>query len=378
METIKAIKRKIRIFWNKESGKRDFFVGIALFLLIGIFVYSFFYTHETALEVADILSAFNGEQELTGFAVRGETIETSERTTAALEEISPTETTEATNTETAPISTARTITRQTSTTMPNTDSNTVSRSSTSPTISRTAPTAVSRMSSAQTDSSISRIVSPTKVTRETGTTAGKKTITRAPAKSAVVRTSSTPVQSFESVKTETIQRKSAVVIQRTVPSLTKAPITISRKPVTELSEETAQKIEEAVKKNEENPELPAVKQVLEISPEKKRVTLVLATNPGTKTTAPKMSVAVNKLPTEKYKPRLNQPWNPLGLFNAMAYGKKTVETQSFSTGKDQSIIAQQLDISSLEKGEYEVFTQLTDGGNILSSDRTGFSNKGKE
>ncbi len=375
METIKAIKRKIRIFWNKEHRKKDVFSGITLLLLAGIFVYSFFYAHVVTLEAEDTLSTFSEEPELAGFAVRGET---AERTAAASEEVSTTETTKDINTETAPISTARTITRQSSTTTPNIDSTTVSRSSTNLTVSRTAFTSVSRTSSVQTDSSISRIVSPTKVTRAIDTTTAEKKITRAPAKPAIVRTSSTPVQSFESVKTETIQRKSAIVVQRTVPSLTKKPIIISRKPITDLGEETVQKIEEAVKTNEANPELPAVKQVLEISPEKKGVTLVLATNPGTKTIAPKMSVAVNKLPTEKYKPRLNQPWNPLGLFNAMVYGKKTVKTQSFSTGKDQSIIAQQFDISSLEKGEYEVFTQLTDEGNVLSSDRVGFSSKGKE
>ena len=364
MEALDIAKRKVRLFWSKDNRKKNVLTSVTVILLLGVFAYSFLYTHLEQADKENTFSMFDQEQELTGFAVRGET---AERTAAASEEVGITE---AATIETAPISTTQTITRQSSTTMPSTGS--------SSTVSRTAPNAVSRTSSAKTDSSISRIVSPTKVTRETGTTAGEKTITRTPAKPAVIRTSSTFVQSFESVKTETVQRKSAVVIQRTAPSLTKAPITISRKPVTELGEETVQKIEEAVKKNEENPELPAVKQVLEISPEKKGVTLVLAINPSAKTIAPKMSVAVNKLPTEKYKPRLNQPWNPLGLFNAMAYGKKTVKAQSFSTGNDQSIIAQQFDISSLEKGEYEVFTQLTDEGNILSSDRTDFSNKGKE
>lgn len=362
MEIIKTIKRKVRICWGKEYRKKDTFSVITLLLLIGIFAYSFFYTHTATFEAEDTISTFSGEPELIGFAVRGET---AERTTTGSEEVST-----AGTTETIPISTARTITRQISTTMPSKGS--------SSTISRTAPTAVSRTSFAQTDNSISRIVSPTKVTRKTGTSAEEKTITRAPAKSAIVRTSNAPVQSFESVKTETIPRKSAIVIQRTAPSLTKTPVIISRKPVTELGEKTAQKIEDEVKKIEDNPELPSVKQVLEISPEERGVTLVLAITPGAKTLAPKMNVAVNKLPTDKYKPRLNQPWNPLGLFNAMAYGKKTVKTQSFSTGKDQSIIAQQFDISSLKKGEYEVFTQLTDGENILSSDRTGFSSKGKE
>lgn len=375
METIRVIKRKVRIFWSGEQIKKDVLMSVAFLFLVGVFAYSFFYTHSEKVGIMNTMSKFSEESGLTGFAVRGET---AERTTAASEEVSTAEIIEATDTETTPVSTARTITRQSSTTTPSIDSTTVSRSSTSPTVSRTASTSVSRTSPVQTDSSISRIVSPTKVTRATDTTTAEKTITRTPAKPAVVRTSSTPVQSFDSVKTETIQRKSAIVVQRTVPSLTKKQVTISRKPITDLGEETVQKVEEAVKKNEANPELPAVKQVLEISPEEKRVTLVLATNPGAEATAPTMNVAVNKLPTEKYKPRLNQPWNPLGLFNAMAYGKKTVETQSFSTGKDQSIIAQQLDISSLEKGEYEVFTQLTDKGDRLSSDRAGFSSKGKE
>ncbi len=378
MGTINAVKRKARIFLSNERKKKDSLTVIALLFLGGVFAYSFLYTHlELGYNQENMLSIFKEGQGLTGFAEREET---TERAAASSEEDTSTSSLEETAApETVSEPTSRTIARQTTATA-SSSTRTVSRTpaADSP-ASSPAPATIPRKPSASIDSSISRMVSPITIERKTTAATAEGEITaRIPIKPAIVRTAVTPLQSFDSISTETIQRKSAVVVQRTAPSLTKALITISRKPVTDLGEEAVQKVEEAVKKNEENPELPAVKQVLEISPEEKKVTLVLATNPGAETIAPKMSVAVNKLPTEKYKPRLNQPWNPLGLFNALAYGKKTVKTQSFSTGKDQSIIAQQLDISFLEEGEYEVFTQLTDRGNILSSDRTGFSSKGKE
>ena len=166
MEFIKAIKRKMKIFWSKEHKKIDLFTGITLLLLMGIFAYSFFNTHTVTLGAEDTISMFSEEPELTGFAVRGET---AERTTTVSEDVGTTEIEESTITETTPISTTRTITRQSSTTTPSTGS--------SSTTSRTASTTASRTSFTQSGSSISRIVSPTKVTRETGTLSEEKTIT---------------------------------------------------------------------------------------------------------------------------------------------------------------------------------------------------------